>query len=296
MRIVVAGGSGLIGQALVRELTASGVDVVRLVRRAAGTGEVSWDPGRRWLPPGALEGAAAVVNLSGAGVGDRRWTPAYRAEIRDSRVNATATLATAIAGTTPRPTFISASAIGYYGDTGDRLVDEQGPAGEGFLSDVVVDWEAATTPARDAGSRVVLARTGLVMSAAGGALARMLPIFRAGLGGRLGSGKQWWSCISRRDEVRALRHLLDDASLSGPVNLTGPTPARNSEVTRALGALLGRPTPAPVPALALRTVLGGFSVEVLGSTRVAPSRLLDSGFRFNDATVEAILASGLRDP
>lgn len=294
MKVLIAGASGLIGTALTADLRAAGDEVVALVRRAAHSAhELSWDPARRWLPAGALDGVDAVVNLSGAGVGDRRWTPAYRSVIMSSRVDATATLATAIAATRPLPAFVSSSAIGFYGDTGDAIVDESASPGTGFLTDVVLAWEAATAPAADAGARVVLVRTGLVMAANGGALGRMLPLFRAGLGGRLGTGRQWWSFISLRDEIRALRHCLAAPTAAGPFNLTAPQPARNVEVTHALGRILGRPTLASVPAFALRTALGGFAVEVLGSTRVVPTALLDAGFTFADPTIDAALTSAL---
>lgn len=294
MKVLIAGASGLIGSALQASLRSAGDEVVILVRRPAHSpGELSWDPGRRWLPAGALDGVDAVVNLSGAAVGDHRWTPAYRSVILNSRVDATATLATAIAATRPHPAFVSASAIGFYGDTGDTIVDESAGPGAGFLTDVVLAWESATAPAADAGARVVLVRTGLVMAATGGALARMLPLFRAGLGGRLGTGRQWWSFISLRDEIRALHHCLTTPTTAGPLNLTAPQPARNSDVTRALGRLLGRPTVASVPAFALRAALGGFAVEVLGSTRVVPTALLAADFIFEDPTIDAALASAL---
>jgi uncharacterized protein (TIGR01777 family) len=240
----------------------------------------------------ALEGIDAVVHLAGAGVGDHRWTEAYKAEIRDSRVRGTDTIARAMAGLERRPTvLVSGSAIGFYGDTGDRAVDESTPAGSGFLADVVVAWEAAADPAREAGIRVVHPRTGLVVAGRGGAWGRLWPIFKLGGGGRLGSGRQWWSFISLRDDVAALTFLLDH--LAGPVNLTAPTPATNAEVTTAMGRLLKRPTLLPVPAKALELALGEFSSEVLGSARVLPNRLLEAGFVFQDPTIEQALAAAL---
>ncbi len=290
MRIAVTGASGLIGTALVAHLRAQGHEVLRMVRRASGApDEVAWDPTAGTVDTGALTGVEGVIHLAGAGVGDHRWTDAYKATIRDSRVQGTRTLAGALAGLpTPPAVLVSGSAIGFYGDTGDTEVAEDAPAGQGFLADVVVAWEAAAEPARDAGIRVVHPRTGLVVAPHGGAWGKLWPIFRLGGGGRLGTGKQWWSFISLRDEVRALEFLLGD--LSGPVNLTAPTPATNAEVTEAMGDLLHRPTWLPVPAKALEIVLGEFSSEVLGSARVAPTALLDAGFDFEDPSIEQALA------
>ncbi|MEU5362740.1 TIGR01777 family oxidoreductase [Streptomyces sp. NPDC005925] len=295
-RIAVAGASGLIGSALVRSLTADGHEVVRLVRRAPRTAdEVRWDPERRSVDAAGLAGCDAVVNLAGAGLGDRRWTPAYKERIRAGRVEGTATLAGAMAAMEPgeRPrVFVNGSAIGFYGDTGDRVVDESAPPGEGFVPSLCVEWEAAVAPAREAGVRTVLARTGLVVAAGGGAWGRLFPLFRAGLGGRLGDGRQYWSFIALHDEVAALRHLLDTDGLSGPCNLTAPHPATNREVTAAMGQVLRRPTPFAVPAPVLRAVLGEMGGEVLGSARVRPTRLLESGFRFAFPEVrEAIRAA-----
>ncbi|GAA3305939.1 TIGR01777 family oxidoreductase [Streptomyces cinereospinus] len=225
-RIAVAGASGLIGSALVRSLTAEGHEVVRLVRREPRSAdEVRWDPGREYVDAAGLAGCGAVVNLAGAGVGDRRWSEEYKARIRDSRVLGTATLARAVAELPAerRPrVFLNGSAIGWYGDTGERAVDEDAPAGTGFLPELCVEWEAAAAPAREAGVRTVLARTGLVVSRKGGAWGRLFPLFQAGLGGRLGNGRQYWSFVSLHDEVAALRHLLDRDDLSGPFNLTAP--------------------------------------------------------------------------
>ncbi len=290
MRVAITGASGLIGSALVPHLRAQGHDVVHLVRRAArGPDEVSWDPVAGTLDTAGLAGVEGVIHLAGAGVGDHRWTDEYKATILDSRVQGTRTLATALAGMqTPPAVLVSGSAIGFYGDTGDSEVSEDAPAGSGFLADVVVAWEAAAQPAREAGIRVVHPRTGLVVAGKGGAWGKLWPIFRLGGGGRLGTGKQWWSFISLRDEVRALEYLLTD--LEGPVNLTAPTPATNAEVTQAMGELLRRPTWLPVPAKALELVLGEFSSEVLGSARVVPTALLNSGFAFDDPTIEQALA------
>ena len=281
-RIAVAGASGLIGRALVRSLTADGHEVVRLVRRAArNQDEVCWDPEGQFVDAAGLAGCDAVVNLAGAGVGDHRWTDAYKKVIRDSRVLGTAALAEAVAslGEPPR-VFVSGSAIGFYGETGDRVVDEDAPPGDGFLPALCVEWEEAAAPAREAGIRTVFARTGLVVAREGGAWGRLFPLFKAGLGGRMGDGRQYWSFVALHDEVAALRHLIDTESLSGPVNLTAPQPLTNREITAAMARVLHRPALFPVPATVLRTVLGEMAGDVLGSARVVPKRLLESGFSF----------------
>ncbi|WP_424860891.1 TIGR01777 family oxidoreductase [Streptomyces sp. MMS24-I29] len=294
-RIAVSGASGLIGAALVRSLRADGHEVVRLVRHPARAGdEVEWSPERRYVDVAGLVGCDAVVHLAGAGVGDHRWTPAYKREIRDSRVHGTTAVAEALASLdVPPKVLVSGSAIGYYGDTGDRAVDESAPAGTGFLPSVCVEWEAATAAAQEAGVRTVHARTGLVVGRAGGAWGRLFPLFRAGLGGRLGDGRQYWSFIALHDEVAALRHILDTESLSGPVNLTGPDPVTNAEVTAAMGRVLRRPTLLTAPAPALRLVLGDFAEDVLASQRVLPGRLLDSGFAFAFPGIDAAIRAAL---
>ncbi|MFD0342498.1 TIGR01777 family oxidoreductase [Streptomyces sp. NPDC127117] len=295
-RIAVTGASGLIGAALVRSLRADGHEVVRLVRHPARAGdEVEWDPGRGYVDVAGLVGCDAVVHLAGAGVGDHRWTAAYKREIRDSRVLGTAAIAEAVASLdVPPKVLLSGSAIGYYGDTGDRAVDESAPAGEGFLPSVCVEWEAATAAAQEAGVRTVHARTGLVVGREGGAWGRLFPLFRAGLGGRLGNGRQYWSFIALHDEVAALRHILDTRSLSGPVNLTGPDPVTNSEVTAAMGRVLHRPTLFTAPAPALRLALGDFAQDVLASQRVLPGQLLDSGFVFAFPGIDSAIRAALR--
>ncbi|MEU8685122.1 TIGR01777 family oxidoreductase [Streptomyces sp. NPDC048611] len=304
MRIAITGSTGLIGTALVRSLRAGGTsraggpegghDIVRLVRRApSAAGEVRWDPRRQDVDTAGLAGCEAVVHLAGAGVGDHRWTAAYKQEIRDSRVLGTRTLAAALASMdTPPRVFVSGSAIGYYGDTGDRRTDESAPAGSGFLPEVCTAWEDAAQPARDAGIRTVFARTGLVVARSGGAWGRLFPVFRLGLGGRLGDGSQYWSFISLDDHIAALRHLLDTEELSGPVNLTAPEPVTNREVTAVMGKVLNRPTLCSVPAPVLRVALGEFAGDVLGSQRVIPRRLLDSGFTFRHPRImEAVRAA-----
>ena len=295
MKIAVTGASGLIGSALVPHLRARGDHVLRLVRReAVAPDEVQWDPIAGTVDVEALAGIDAVVHLAGAGVGDRRWTDAYKQTILDSRVNGTHTIVKAMTALDPRPhTLVAGSALGWYGATGDQAVDESAPAGSGFLADVVRAWEAAADPAIQAGIRVTHARTGLVVSSQGGAWQRLFPIFKAGLGGKLGSGQQYWSWISLRDEVAALAYLLDNSELSGPVNLTGPDPVTNSTVTQVMGRVLHRPTVFAVPAFALKTVLGEFSTEVLGSARVVPAVLADADFTWQDPTVESAIRAAL---
>ncbi|MFI0899434.1 TIGR01777 family oxidoreductase [Streptomyces sp. NPDC020983] len=297
MRIAVTGASGLIGGALRAELARDGHDVVTLVRREpAAPGEVRWDPAAGRLDPRDLTGCEAVVHLAGAGVGDRRWTAARKEVLYDSRVRGTRTLADALAAMdAPPAVLVCGSAIGYYGDTGDRAVDETAPAGHGFLAELVRDWEAAAQSAAAAGIRTVLARTGLVVAREGGAWGRLFPLFRAGLGGRLGSGRQFWSFISLHDELAALRYALDTPALSGPVNLTAPEPLTNREVTAAMGRVLHRPTLAAVPAPVLRAALGEFAGDVLGSQRVRPARLLESGFTFAHPGIDDAIRAALRN-
>ncbi|WP_433376775.1 TIGR01777 family oxidoreductase [Streptosporangium sp. CA-115845] len=298
MAIIVTGSSGLLGSALVKALRADDTRVVRLVRRAPqGVDEAFWNPGKGLIDPAALQGARAVVHLAGAGIGDRRWSDDVKRELVRSRVEGTRTLVKALAELPDRPpTLLSASAIGYYGDTGDHEVDETAPPGEGFLArEVVVPWEAETVPAEEAGIRVARLRTGLVLSGAGGMLAKILPIFKLGLGAPLGSGEQYWSWISIDDWVHAVLHILGDPEISGPVNLTAPQPVTNAEFTRALGKALHRPTmPLAVPGFALRTAIGGFAEEgVLAGQRVLPRRLLESGYTFRHTRLSEALAAVL---
>ncbi|MFE1023627.1 TIGR01777 family oxidoreductase [Streptomyces sp. NPDC058818] len=294
-RVAVAGASGLIGSALVRSLTADGHDVVRLVRHVPrNADEVRWDPEDGRVDAPGLDGCDALVNLAGAGVGDRRWTDAYKTRIRSSRVHGTTALAEAVASLERPPrVFVNGSAMGFYGETGDRAVDESAPAGEGFLPSLCVEWEAAAAPAREAGVRTVFVRTGLVVARRGGAWGRLFPLFRAGLGGRLGDGSQYWSFVALHDEVAAIRHLLDRDDLSGPFNLTAPHPLTNREVTAAMGRVLRRPAPFAVPAPVLRAALGEMAGDVLGSARVLPDRLLDSGFRFAFPEIDGAIRAAL---
>ena len=285
-RVAITGASGLIGGALSAFLRARGDNVVRLVRRQPRTpDEVGWDPASRRLDPGDLSGLTAVVHLAGAGVGDHRWTPAYKQEILASRVNGTATIATALADLGEPIALVSGSAIGAYGDRGEQILTEDSATGAGFLAEVVRAWEGATVPAREAGLRVVHARTGLVLTPAGGAMKRILPMARLGLGGPLGTGREYWSWITLPDELRALAHLLDN-DLAGPVNLVSPQPLRQAEVMKALGAQLGRPAILPAPALALKLALGEFASDILASTRILPSVLTASGFVFEHDTIQ----------
>jgi uncharacterized protein (TIGR01777 family) len=292
VKVVVTGSTGLIGSALVSNLRGEGHEVRRLVRGAPrAADEVQWSPSTGALDPTAVDGFDAVVHLAGAGIGDHRWTDDYKRQIRDSRVQGTTAVATAIASAANPPrVLVSGSAVGYYGDTGDEAADESSPGGVGFLPSVVRDWEASTAPAKDAGARVVTIRTGLVLSADGGLLGPLLPLFKLGLGGRLGSGRQWMSWINIADHIAAVRFLLDRDDLAGPVNVTAPEPVRNKEFTKALARAVHRPAIAIVPSPALRVALGGFADEgALVSQRVLPTRLEDAGFTFTFADIDAAL-------
>ncbi|HEY0636427.1 MAG TPA: TIGR01777 family oxidoreductase [Pseudonocardiaceae bacterium] len=289
MRIAIAGSSGLIGTALVAALRQGGHDVLRLVRRRpAAPDERGWDPPAGRLDDGALDGVGAVVNLCGVGVGDRRWSGAYKQQIRDSRIHPTDVLARAVAEHGV-PVLVNASGIGYYGDTGDLVVDESTPRGEGFLAGVCRDWEAATAPAADAGARVVLLRSGLVIARSGGMMGRLTPLFRFMLGGRLGDGRQYFPWVSMDDEVGAIRHAVEHDAVRGPVNVVGPTPLTNAEFTRELARALRRPAPWVIPAFAVRAVLGEFSVEVLTGQRAVPAALERAGYAFQHRTAGAAL-------
>ncbi len=293
MAVAITGASGLIGTALTASLNAEGTDVIRLVRRpATAPDEVSWDPVKRTVDTAALaeKSITAVVHLAGAGVGDRRWNAEYRKLILSSRVDGTAAIAQSVAELPGNPVLISGSAIGYYGDTGTEIVDESGPLGDTFLAHVVRDWEAAADPARRAGRRVACIRTGLVADSEGGAFGKMIPIFRKGIGGRIGSGKQWWSFISIADEVGAIKFCIAN-DIEGPVNLVAPKPVTNAEATKALAALLDKPAVLPVPKFALRVALGGFAQEVTMSQGVAPEVLTKAGFQWQHPTIEQALAA-----
>jgi len=308
MKVAVTGSAGFIGTALVANLRADGHDVVRLVRRPPrAADEVHWDPlaadgGLSGSPAAALDGLTACVHLAAAGVASRRWTASYKAEIKASRVLGTRALSAALARLDPRPAvLVCASAIGWYGSGSGAVVDESAPAGSGFLAGVVRDWEAAAAPASEAGIRVVRARSGLVMSGAGGLLGRMAPVARLGpvsLLPRFGSGAQFMTWIAMPDEIAAFRFLIDRDDLSGPVNLTSPEPVTNSEFTAALAAAVGR-RDLPwlrVPAPLLRLALGEASIELLGSTRIAPARLQAAGFEFRYPAIREALTAVLPPP
>jgi hypothetical protein len=296
MRIAVTGSSGLIGTALVAALRADGHQVIRLVRAApTGAGTIAWDPrADRGLDPRSLDGVAAVVHLAGAGVADRRWSDSYKAEIRDSRVQGTKALVSALtAMATPPGVLLSGSAIGWYGDAGGREVDESSPAGTGFLADVVRDWETAAGAARQAGIRVVTMRTGLVLSPNGGVLARLLPLFRLGLGAKLGPGTQVISWVGLSELMAIIRFLLARDDVSGPVNATTPNPVTNQEFTAALAAAVHRPAVFAVPVPVLRAAIGGASSELLSSARVLPKRLLAAGYQYRHPGITGALAAEL---
>lgn len=286
---MVSGSSGFIGTALVSALRQDGHDVVRLVRREpAAADERIWDPPAGGLDASALDGADAVVNLCGAGVGDKRWTGAYKQQIRDSRIEPTDVLARAVAER-GISMMINGSAMGYYGDTAANAVDESAPVGDGFLAEMCRDWEAATRPAKDAGARVVLLRSGIVLAPSGGMLAQILPLFRRGLGGRLGNGRQYISWISMDDHLAATRFVIENGGVRGPVNLTSPEPVTNAAFTRELAAVLHRPAPWTVPAFLLRLGLGEFGESMLASQRVVPKVLREHGYQFVHPTLQACL-------
>lgn len=278
-RIAITGASGLIGTALVGKLKSDGYTVQRLVRRpTVSPEEIFWNPAQSEIDLDSLAGVDAVIHLAGAGVGDKRWTKKYKSEILNSRLLGTTTIANAVAQVKPK-VFISSSAIGWYGETGNRAVVESDRGGDDFLAAVCREWEAAAELASDV--RTVKIRTGLVLDPTGGALGRMLPLFRFGLGGKLGNGKQWWSWITLHDHLRAIEFLMENDQISGAVNLTSPNPVTNQEFTSALARALRRPALFPAPAFALKAALGGFSTEILGSKKVLPGVLQDAGFNFD---------------
>ncbi len=299
MDVVVTGASGLIGRALVEALGRAAHRPVKLVRRASrGADEIAWDPKAGTLDAASLEGIGAIVHLAGAGIADHRWTDAYKRELVDSRIGPTTLLATTLAGLTrPPAVLVSGSAIGWYGDRGDAVLTEMSDRGTGFLSDLCRDWEAATKPASDGGIRVAHLRTGVVLSAKGGALAKQLPLFKLGLGGRMGSGRQWSSWVSIEDEVGAIMHLVTN-DVRGPVNVTAPNPVTNGDFTKALGAAVKRPTVFPIPSFGPKLLLGAELADNLlfQGARILPAVLQSSGFAFRHPEIGEALGALLAKP
>lgn len=289
--IAIAGSSGLIGSALVYALRATDRRVLRIVRRApSNADELFWNPATGEFDASALSGVDAVVNLCGVNVGEKRWSGAFKQSLRDSRIGPTEVLSSAVveAGV---PLLINASAVGYYGDTGSRIIDETAPPGTGFLAQLCQDWEAATAPAQSDGARVVLLRTGLVLTEAGGVLGRLKKLFSLGLGARLGSGRQYMPWISLEDQVRAMLFAITHDELAGPVNVTGPAPVTNAEFTAAMGRAVNRPAPLVVPGFALRAAFGEFADEgLLAGQRAIPAALERAGFEFHHNTIGEALA------
>ena len=297
MRVLVSGSQGFIGGALVDALVAGGHQVSRLVGGTPGPGEIGWRPNHGIIDASGLEGHDAVVNLPAVGIGDHRWTKSHQRSVRRSRLRATSLLARTLATAAWRPqVLVSASDVGFYGfDRGDEELTETSSAGTGFLSELTQEWEKATSPAAGAGIRVALLRSGAVLSTRGGVLARQLPAFRLGLGGRLGTGRQYLSWISLDDDVAAIQHVLGDESLQGPVNLTAPAPVTNAEYTTTLGRVLGRPTVLQTPTPALYALFGReMTAEMLlGGQRVVPAALLATDFTYAHPDVESALRHAL---
>lgn len=293
MKVAITGASGLIGSALGAALVGDGHEVVKLVRREPAAGEARWDPARRELDPQVFADVDAIVHLAGAGIADQRWSAAYQKTLLDSRIDGTTAVAealAAVAGDGRERVLLSASAVGWYGDASDHEVDESSPRGGGFLADLVREWEASTGPAENAGVRVAHLRSGLVCDPAGGLMGKLLPIFKLGAGGPMGSGRQYWPWITLPDELAAIQFLLAHKEISGPVNLVGPAPPTNAEFAKALGRALHRPAFLPTPAFALRLVLGEFADEgVLIGQRAVPKVLLDAGFTFRHPDLDSAM-------
>ena len=295
MRVAITGSSGLVGTELRKRLPESGHEVVLVTRGERGSAPVVWQPDRGWIQEGALEGCDAVVHLAGASIGEGRWTKRRKRELHDSRIDSTRLLVDHLASLDAKPrVLVCASAVGYYGNRGDEVLSEDAPPGEGFLKDLVEEWEREARRAEVLGIRVVSIRSSLVLSATDGALPRMLLPFKLGVGGRLGSGRQWMPWIALTDEARAIEWAIGHEELSGPVNLASPNPMRNSEFTKVLGRQLHRPTVFPAPRFGLRILLGQMADELLlYSQRVAPKKLMESGFTFEQPDVDAALAVAL---
>jgi len=295
MDVLVTGSSGFIGSALLPALTTAGHRPIRALRQRSiptGVDAIAWDPDAGVIDAASLEGVGAVINLAGVGIGDKRWMPARKQEILESRTKSTRLLATTLSGLATKPAvFVSGSAVGYYGGRGDEILTEESRPGDDFLADVCVQWEAAARPAADAGIRLVTIRTGIVLGRDGGVLKRLLLPFRLGLGGRVGSGDQWMSWISLHDEIAAILHAIRTESLRGPVNLTAPNPATNLELTKALGKAVHRPTVLPTPLAPLKARYGSELVQhlLVEGQRVVPKALEASGFEFEHATIEDAL-------
>ncbi len=295
--VAITGASGLIGHALSRALRKRGDAVQHLVRREphlqglpVGVREAQWKPQDRELDPAALAGVDAIVHLAGAGIGDHRWTNAYKNTIRSSRIDGTEAVAQAVAALDTPIRFVCGSAVGYYGNRGTDVLTEESRLGEGFLAEVCRDWEAATWRARQAGAPVALARTGIVLAADGGAMGKMMPLAKFGLAGPLGSGKQYWAWITLHDQVRALMFLIDHPDLTGAVNLSGPSPDTQADVVKALGERLRRPAVLPAPTIALRVALGEMAGDILGSQRALPTVLSEAGFRWHHPDLASAMA------
>lgn len=297
MKIVIAGASGLVGSALVPELEKDGHDIVRLVRNSPKAGEIEWHPNQDEIDPGTIDGFDAIINLAGESIAEGRWTEEKKKRIRDSRVNGSHLISEAIAKLATQPrVFLCASATGIYGDRGDEALDEQSESGGGFLAGVCREWEKATEPAVNAGVRVVNLRFGPILARAGGMLEKMLTPFKMGLGGKVGSGKQYISWVAIDDVVAAIRLALNDGSIRGPLNIVSPKPVTNEQFTRALGEALSRPTVMSMPAFAARLAFGEMADEMLlVSQRVMPKRLTSAGLRFAYPTLQGALQHYLNE-
>jgi uncharacterized protein (TIGR01777 family) len=299
MKILISGSHGLVGTALIKSLEADGHEIFRLVRYAPHSeAEIEWSPDRYSIALARLEGFDAAVNLAGESIAEGRWTEEKKRRIRDSRVKGTKLLGDALANLTKPPkTFICASAVGIYGNRGDEILTESSATGNDFLAEVCVDWEQATALATEKGIRVVNTRFGVILAANGGALAKMLPPFRMGIGGKIGSGKQWMSWITLDDVIGGLRFALANETLSGPVNFVAPNPVTNAEFTKTLGKVLSRPTLFPIPAFGVRLVFGEMAdALLLSSQRVEPERLKTTGYEFQYRTLEGALGHALKKP
>ena len=296
MRIAITGASGLVGSALSKQLLADGHEVIPVVRRQPSGSEIGWSVDEQRIDDGAFDGIDGVVHLAGAGIGDKRWTDEYKQEIRSSRTVGTALIANAVnAAKNPPSVLLSGSAVGIYGSSLTATFSEHDPAGTGFLADVCVEWEAAAAPAQAGGTRVAFLRTGIVLSAAGGTLKKLIPIYKFGLGGKLGSGDQWMSWIHIDDEVGAIIHLLT-GSFSGPANLTAPNPVTNAELNKTMGDVMGRPSFLPIPKFGPKLLLGGELADNLlfSGQKVVPTALQADGYEFTHQTLDGALRDLLK--